>query len=162
MVKTKVSSLIIAFILYFIPSIAVIFVLIRHAGYPPVATWFLPIIMFLFSVILIFWGLKVKKYKADKKTDFNPITGSKVLVFAKTGAFAGSCLAGFCLAQTIIFFMYSESIYMQNMIFTALVGFISCVVTTISGLIVENWCIVDDDNDSYKNSILTKKLSNNC
>lgn len=105
--------------------------------------------------------MKVKKYKADKSTNFSAIKASKVLVFAKTASFAGSCLAGFCLAQTLVFVIYSETIYMQNMIFLAILGFISCVLTVITGLVVENWCIVDDD-DFYNNSVVRKKLSNNC
>lgn len=156
MEKMKYSYLCLAFILYFIPSLAFIYLLIKLASYPPVATVGLPVIMILLTVLLLFLGLHVKKYKENEHTNMNAITASRVLVFAKTLGYGGSCLAGFCAAQTVVFFFHRQVSFFEEMILIAFFGVVACIIACIAGVIVENWCVVDDDNN------LNTGLPSNC
>lgn len=77
-------------------------------------TWVLPVIMYIFSVILLYLGWKVKKYKTDKKVKMNQLK-AKIAVLAKTASIGGSSIAGFCGAQSVIFFVYDQAPYLSDM-----------------------------------------------
>lgn len=160
MVKTRVSSLLLAFAIFFISSFMLILSSVYSGYTPPFASGILAFCMFLFTVALGICGWRIRKYKTDKSIEIDPIKAIRLLAFAKTASFGGSCIAGFTLAQTVIFILYSESMFMQDMIIVSLISFLSCVALAVTGFVVENWCIIDDeDNINNGNS---NKLSSGC
>ncbi|QPK94047.1 DUF3180 domain-containing protein [Actinomyces sp. zg-332] len=162
MTKTKISSLVLAFTIFLISSFTFILSVIHSGFTPPLASWILPIFMLIFSGILALAGWKVRKYKSDKTVEVDQFKAAKLVIFAKTSSIGGACISGFTFAQTIIFIMYSESMFMQDMIIVSLASFLSCILFATTGIIVENWCIVDDGDDLNTSSTLNKKLSSNC
>ena len=112
---------------------------------PFVVTPWLAVLFVLIGVWLLVAGRGVKRLKARQKTWITPVGAGRTAIFARSSAPITSAFAGLLLGVAIVAFTRSWAPAMAYAAWMALAGAVGSGFASISAVIVERWCIDEDD-----------------
>ena len=112
-----------------------------------------PAVLFLVITAFLLWaGVHVRRYRANKDTWIDAIGAMRVAVFARASAIVGSALAGVLIGVMIVSLTQLEaSAMVANAIASGLSGLVGLVWIVVA-LVVERWCVINPDDDGSSSS----------
>lgn len=128
---------------------AVSLVLLETGSSPPIITPFLTLMLLMLGVWQWVAGRAVKRLKGKERTWMTPIGAARTAVFARASAYVSAILTGLLIGVGLVGFTRLWAPATAMSAWTALAGAIAAAFATVVSVVVERWCIDDDeDKDS--------------
>lgn len=94
----------------------------------------------LIAVVVLMLGLSVRRLTEGKSTRLDAIRAARVAMLAKASSLAGTALAGYHGAQTLIAWTNISAPALRDHAVVAGAAAVACVVLVAVGMLVEHWC----------------------
>lgn len=127
------------------------FGLARSGRSPLVPTYSIVIALFAIALVLLAFGVRLKRMIADTKRLVDPFHAVRVLVAARAGALVGSLFGGFGAGLALSLLGRSVPAATTIWLPMAAVG-VAGLFLYVCGVIVERWCRVPPGDDETRAS----------
>lgn len=108
---------------------------------PIVFTPWLAVLFILVGVWLLVAGHAVKRLRGRQKTWIAPVGAARTAILARSSAPVMSAFAGLLLGVAVVAFFRAWAPAMAYAAWMALAGALGAIFASVSGTIVERWCI---------------------
>ncbi|OKL48696.1 DUF3180 family protein [Boudabousia marimammalium] len=122
--------------------------IIVNAYNPIVMTPLLSILFFGVAVYLFVQGRQVLKLKRRERTRMTPLGAFRVVVMSHSGAYTASLFLGLLTSQIWIGAAHWEIPLLRTNALYAGLNALGALALLIVSIIVERWCVIDDDENS--------------
>ncbi|MDO4790939.1 MAG: DUF3180 domain-containing protein [Buchananella hordeovulneris] len=144
MQRLKATNLVLLGGAVFALSLLVLVVAQNYGRYTPPVQWFSAVPILGTAAVCIVAGWKVKR--RDGKRRVTGVGAARVVALAFAAAYLGSGFLGHFLAQLLFALPQSVSPYPREQAVASAVCALSALLLLISGMVVERWCLLDDDD----------------
>ncbi len=126
---------------------ALSFVMLRLAYAPPMITPWLALLFLLIAVAVLAGGRGVRKLKRRQETRVTYLDAARIALFARSAALNGAVFSGFFGGILLVSLFRTWAPATVTAAWGSGAALVGAGVLTVTALIVERWCIDDEDED---------------
>ncbi|WP_371152831.1 DUF3180 domain-containing protein [Buchananella felis] len=134
----------------FIVALAMLLAADRMGVLAPPVLWVTAVPLFITGVVTLGVGRQVRR--RDGKRALTGVAAARVVALAFACAYLGSGLLGYFAAHLVAALPHLSAPYPREQALYAAACAAASVFLVVSGLVVERWCLLDDDDEGTDSS----------
>ncbi|MBV7362975.1 DUF3180 family protein [Actinomycetaceae bacterium TAE3-ERU4] len=133
--------------------------LITRGLSPLILTPLVGVVFLTIAVYLYLQGRRVLKLKRHQYTEMSYTGAFKVAVLSHSSAYTSAFFIGFMLAQLVFGIIRWEAVTIRAGAIASLFGLAGAIPLLIVAIIVERWCVIDDEDEDDKSTVSGKSVN---
>lgn len=144
MQRLKLATLFQVTVAVFVLALAVLLAADRIGVLPPPVLWLTAVPLVITGVVTLGVGRQVRR--REGKRQLTGVAAARVVALAFAAAYLGSGLLGYFLAHLVAALPNLTAPYPREQAISATICAAAAVFLVVCALVVERWCLLDDDD----------------